>query len=74
MKPKMLLYGQTLLLVELTRVKVNFWLWVKWVPLARMPSEGEEPRKVCSTSERSEVEALLDGGSTAERSCSSIRL
>lgn len=63
-----------LLLVEPTRVKANFWVWVKWVPLVRRPSEGAGPLKVWSTSERSEVEVRSDGGSTAERSCSSIRL
>ncbi len=63
----------------LTCVKVNFCVWVKWVPLVRMLSEGAEPLKTCSSSDRSEVErgppkALSGEGSAAERSCSSMRL
>lgn len=62
-----LLLGRRLLL-GLTRVKENFWAWLKWVPLV-----GAGPLKLCSTSDRSEVEAPSDGGSTAQRSCSSRR-
>lgn len=58
----------------LTRVKVNFWVWVKWVPLVRVLSEGAEHLKVWSTSERSELEALWGNSSAAERSCSTMRL
>lgn len=58
----------------LTCVKVNFWVWVKWVPLVKVLSEGAEHLKVWRTSERSELEALWGGSSAAERSCSTMRL
>lgn len=37
-----------------TSVKVNFSVWVKRVPLARMSPPREEPPKDCSSSVRSE--------------------
>lgn len=63
----------------LTLVKVNFWVWVKWVPLVMTLSEGPEHLKVCRSSDRSEVadgapKAPSAGGSAAERRCSSMRL
>lgn len=62
----------------LTCVKVNFCVWVKWVPLVRTWSEGAEDLKACRSSHKSEVErgplkALSEEGSAAERSCSSMR-
>lgn len=59
-------------------MKVNFCVWVKLLPLARMWSEGVEPLKACSRSDRSEVErgpkSPSAEGSAAECSCSSTRL
>lgn len=39
---------------QLTFVKVNFWVCVKWVPLVMTLSEGPEHLKVCRSSDRSE--------------------
>lgn len=62
----------------LTCAKLNFCVWVKWVPLARISSEGAEPLKDWSISLRSDVDwappkELSGDGCAAERSCSSMR-
>ncbi|XP_034733750.1 coiled-coil domain-containing protein 22 [Etheostoma cragini] len=71
---ELLLEGRLLLLLPELHVTLRLW-----VPLVRMWSEGAEPLKACSSSDRSEAErgppkALSGQGRAAERSCSSMRL
>lgn len=60
-----------------TSVKVNFSVWVKRVPLARMSPMRGEPPKHCSSSVRSEPDPWAPRVSgrvwAAVRSCSSMR-